>query len=59
VDRDRTVEPLDPEDALMPFHAEVMPDTQERMLKALGTFTDGAGFVLAGGTAVATARPAT
>ncbi|MGH7458899.1 MAG: nucleotidyl transferase AbiEii/AbiGii toxin family protein [Longimicrobiaceae bacterium] len=37
----------------MTFHREVMPASQQRMLRRLGPITTGAGFFLAGGTAVA------
>lgn len=37
----------------MALHAEVMPVTQQRMLRRLGTFTSDRGFYLGGGTAIA------
>lgn len=37
----------------MAFHAEVMPVTQQRMLRQLGNFTTERGFYLGGGTAIA------
>lgn len=44
---------MEPENVLMAFHAEVMPDLQQRMLRAAGTFAVRSGFYLAGGTAIA------
>lgn len=37
----------------MTFHAEVLPESQQRVLRQLGPSLSRAGFVLAGGTAVA------
>jgi predicted nucleotidyltransferase component of viral defense system len=44
---------MEPADALMAFHAEVMPDPQQRMLHTAGPLATRAGFYLAGGTAIA------
>lgn len=53
MDRRRARESLAQENALMAFHAEVMPVTQQRMLRQLGNFTTERGFYLGGGTAIA------
>lgn len=44
---------MEPQDRLMDLHPEVMPESQQRMLKKLGRTAAEHGFYLAGGTAIA------
>lgn len=53
MDLSREDEPVESADALMGFHAEVMPDSQQQMLRNTGPLATRAGFYLAGGTAIA------